>query len=247
MKFTVSETAKLTGVSVRALHYYGQIGLLIPSEVVSDTGYRYYDEEAIKQLQQILFYRELDFPLKEIVKIMNTTDYDKEKSLKDQRQLLALKRERLDKLIGLLDQNLKGVNTMSFKEFDTNEIEEAKRKYAKEVQEKWGTLDAYQENIQKTNKYSKEDWAEVIKESYKIMKKFAQHLGDTTDSKEVQKLVEEWKEHITKYHYNCTDEILAGLGEIYIADERFVKNMDKFGEGTAKLMSDAIKVYCNNK
>ena len=245
LKFTVSETAKMTGVSVRTLHYYDEIGLLAPSEVVSDTGYRYYDEQAVERLQQILFYRELDFSLKEIVKIMNCAEYKREDALKNQREMLVLKRKRLDRLINLLDKSLKGVNTMSFNEFDMSEIEDAKKKYAKEVEEKWGNTDAYQESMQKANRYSREEWKAAMEKSDEIMKKFAERIGEDPESSEIQRLVEEWKGYITEYHYNCTNEILKGLGEMYIADERFMKNMDKYGAGTAKLMSDAIKIYCD--
>ena len=137
MRKSISEMAKLSGVSVRTLHYYDEIGLLKPSEVVSDTGYRYYDELAMERLQQILFYRELDFPLKEIVKIMKSSEYNKEDALNKQRALLKLKRKRLDRLICLLDASLKGERNMSFKEFDMSEIEIAKEQYAKEVEERY--------------------------------------------------------------------------------------------------------------
>lgn len=246
IRYSISETAKLAGVSVRTLHYYHEIGLLSPSEVVLDTGYRYYDDLAMEKLQQILFYRELDFPLKEIVKIMNASDYNKEDALKRQRELLKLKRKRLDKLIGLLDANLKGDNTMSFQEFDRKEIEEAKKKYAKEVESKWGNTEAYAQSKEKTEKYQKEDWARLMGKSNEIMKKFSEHLGESPESDEVQSLVREWQQFITGFYYDCTKEILAGLGEMYVADERFTENIDKFGEGTAMLMSEAIKAYCKN-
>jgi DNA-binding transcriptional MerR regulator len=246
MRFSISEMAKLSCVSVRTLHYYDEIGLLKPSEVVLDTGYRYYDELTMERLQQILFYRELDFPLKEIVKIMNTSEYNKEDALKRQRELLKLKRRRLDKLIGLLDANLKGDNTMSFDEFDMSEIEQAKGKYAKEVESRWGKTDAYKQSKEKTSKYQKEDWAAVMKKSDEIIKLFADHLGEDPKSEEVQNLVSQWQQFIADSYYDCTKEILGGLGEIYVADERFTANIDKFGEGTVLLMSEAIKVYCKN-
>lgn len=245
MKFSVSETAKLTGISVRALHYYDEIGLLCPS-MVSETGYRYYDNVALERLQQILFYKELDFSLKEINEIMNASDYKREDSLRRQRELLKLKRNRLDKLISLLDDNLKGENTMSFKEFDMNEIEEAKNKYAEEVKSKWGNTDAYAQSKKKTDKYSKEEWKNLMNKSDEIMKKFSTKVCDDPASKEVQELVEEWRAFITEYYYECTKEILSGLGQMYVADERFMKNINKFGEGTAQLMSKAIKIYCEN-
>ena len=157
MKKTISEIAKLSGVSVRTLHYYDEIGLLAPSLVVPETGYRYYDEDSLARLQQILFYRELDFPLKEIGEIMAASDYNKDEALKRQRELLKLKRDRLDKLIGLLDANLKGENEMSFNEFDNTEIEAAKAKYAEEVKARWGGTDAYAQNQKKTAGYSDDE------------------------------------------------------------------------------------------
>lgn len=243
MNFSVSEVAKLTGVSVRTLHYYDEIGLLSPS-MVSETGYRFYDKLAIERLQQILFYRELDFPLKEIANMMNASDYKKEDALKRQRDLLKMKRKRLNKLIALLDANLKGEDTMSFKEFDMSEIEQAKEKYAKEVEAKWGNTDAYMKSKEKTDQYSKEDWNRMMNQADEIMGKFAKMVGENPASNAVQDLVLEWKNFISESYYDCTKEILAGLGEMYVMDERFKNNMDKFGKGTAKLMSEAIEIYC---
>lgn len=246
MKYSISETAKLTGVSVRTLHYYDEIGLLSPTQV-SESGYRYYDGLALERLQQILFYRELDFPLKEIANIMNASAYKKEDALNRQKELLQLKRKRLDKLLALLDANLKGDNTMSFQEFDTSVLEEAKEKYAKEVKMKWGHTDAYAQSKEKTASYSNEDWAKTMGKSDEIMQKFAQRVGQSPESPEVQQLVEEWRSFITESYYDCTKEILAGLGQMYVMDERFTANIEKFGNGTANLMSEAIKIYCSKE
>lgn len=244
MRKTISEMAKLSGVSVRTLHYYDEIGLLAPSEVVSETGYRYYDDNSLEKLQQILFYRELDFPLKEIVQIMNASDYNKEEALFKQRELLKLKRKRLDKLIGLLNANLKGDITMSFNEFDTTEIDEAKAKYAEEVKKRWGNTDAYTQSQKKTSKYSKEDWKRLNDEMDNLLKQFSECLNENPSSEKARELVKCWQQYISETYYDCTKEILAGLGQMYVADERFTKNMDKYGEGTAKFISDAIAVYC---
>lgn len=244
MRYTVSEIAKLTGVSVRTLHYYDEIGLLKPGEVILDTGYRYYTQSEIEQLQQILFFRELDFPLKEIKTIMTASNYNKQQALKNQKELLVLKKNRLENLIMLLDSNLKGDKEMSFKEFDMTEIEEAKERYAKEVKEKWGDTNAYKEYNEKQSNFSKSDYSNMMKKSDMILSSFAKHVGKKPECKEVQKLVEEWKNFISEYYYTCTKEILAGLGEMYVSDERFTKNMDKFSVGTAKLVSDGIREYC---
>lgn len=243
MKISVGETAKLTGISVRTLHYYDEIGLLSPS-IVSENGYRYYDNSALLRLQQILFYRELDFTLKDITKMMNVPDYKKEEALKQQRELLKLKRNRLDKLICLLDANIKGENTMSFKEFDMSAIEEAKNKYADEVKSRWGNTDAYAQSKERTDKYTKQDWENALNKSNEIFKRFAEHVNESPDSKDVQDLVEEWRTFITESYYDCTKEILASLGQMYVSDERFMNNINKFGNGTAEFMSQAIGIYC---
>lgn len=244
MKKSISEMAKISGVSVRTLHYYDEIGLLKPSEVVAENGYRYYDEGSLERLQQILFYRELDFSLKEIVKLMNASHYNKKEALSRQRELLKLKRNRLNQLIELLSAKLEGDATMSFKEFDTTDIEKVKAKYAEEVQAHFGETEAYRESQKKMAKYTKEEWQEVNGEMQSLLKEFAGCLGDNPASEKVQGLVTLWQKHITDYYYDCTKQILSGLGEMYVLDERFTKNIDKYGEGTAKFMQEAFKIYC---
>ena len=243
MSYSISETAKLTNISVRTLHYYDQIGLLSPS-MVSETGYRYYDEFALEKLQQILFYRELDFSLKEIAQIMTTSNYRKEDALIRQRELLILKKKRINKLISLLDANLEGESKMSFQEFDMSEIETQKAKYAKEVEERWGNTEAFSQSKARTDSYKAEDWKQITEEADAIMREFAQNIHQAPESEVPQRLVKKWQTFITQTYYECTDEILEGLGKMYVADERFQHNIDKFGEGTAQFMSDSIKNYC---
>jgi len=244
MKLTISEMARKSGVSVRTLHYYDEIGLLKPAEVADESGYRFYNEESMLRLQQILFYRELDFSLKEIARIMNASDYNVEEALKKQLELLMLKRDRIDRIIGLLAAQTKGDMKMSFKEFDMAEINEAKEKYAKETEDRWGTTDAYKESQKRTARYNKDDWQKITAEYEENLKAFAGMIGGNPESREAQELVAKWQGHISKYYYDCTREILAGLGQMYIADERFSKNMDKYAEGTAEFISKAIAAYC---
>lgn len=242
-KYSVSEVAKLTGISVRTLHYYDQIGLLKPSEL-SESGYRYYDEEALWELQQILFYRELDFPLKEIREMMRSPGYDRREALMHHQELLKLKRERLDRLIGLADDTLKGEKDMSFEAFDTTAVETAIKQFAEEAKNRWGGTEAYRESEEKTNRYSKEDWARLQNEMEQIFNGFAALVGKSPDCEEARELVRRWQEYITANYYACSDEILAGLGEMYVADERFQKNLDQYGEGTAAFVSEAIRCTC---
>ena len=240
----ISEVAKLTGITVRTLHYYDEVGLLKPSEI-TEAGYRLYSREDLEILQQILFFRELDFPLSQIKEIMNNPNYDKEEALIKQKELLIQQRQRIEGLIKLIEKRIEGDNNMSFKEFDMNEIEENKKKYAKEVKERWGTSKAYEESEKKTSSYNKEKWGDINQETSEIFKGFAELRNSDPGSEEVQELVRRWQKYITDNFYTCTNEILSGLGLMYVEDERFKENLDKNGEGTAKLMAEAIKIYCS--
>lgn len=239
----INEVAKRTGVTVRTLHYYDQIGLLKPSRI-TEAGYRLYDREALAALQQILFFRELDFPLQEIRAIMGKSGYDRREALEKHREMLLKKRERLDGLIGLADRTLGGENDMSFQEFDKTELEEMKEKYAAEVRERWGGTEAYREEREKTADYDGDQWRAVNDEGAVLMRAFAKRRSEAPESAAVQKLVRQWKDYITKNFYRCTDEILAGLGAMYAGDERFTENIDRNGEGTAVFMARAIAIYC---
>ena len=235
MKMQVKEFAELTGVSVRTLHYYDEIGLLKPSEVDAQTGYRFYDQKSLERMQEILFYRELDFSLKTIGHIISSPDYDKQQALSRQRQLLLAKKERLERLIDALDGLEKGEGFMK------NEYEDLKNKYAEEVKQRWGDTVAYRESEARSADYVK---AAPLLDA--VMEGFAEldRSGTAPDSEPAKMQVEKLQRCITDHFYTCTDEILAGLGEMYVADERFRKNIDKHGEGTAAYISKCIKNYC---
>ena len=240
MKMQIKEFAQFTGVSVRTLHYYDEIGLLKPSHVDKSTGYRYYDEQSLLRMQEILFYRELDFPLKSIEEILSSPNYDKTQALKEQKKLLILKKERLDNLISAIDGAMKGENVM--KAFDNTEFE----KHKAEAREKWGNTKAYQEHAEKTKSYSKDKWNDLAAGMDALMGQFAESMkhGDTPDSDAAQDLVKALQRHITEHYYHCTKEILFGLGQMYVADERFKNNIDKHADGTAAFIRDAITAYC---
>ncbi len=239
------EFAKLTGVSVRTLHYYDEIGLLRPSAVNEQNGYRDYDAQCLARMQEILFYRELDFPLKEIGEILRSPDYDKQAALGAQKRLLVLKKERLERLILALDDAMKGED-VSMNVFDNSEFEAQRAAYAQEAKEKWGNTAAFKESIDKTQSYSKEQWNAANAGMNALMVEFAvcKKNGSAPDSEDTQALVKRWQDFITENYYTCTKEILAGLGEMYAADERFKANIDKHGDGTAQFMCEAIRVYC---
>lgn len=245
MKLHVRKFAKLTGVSVRTLHFYDEIGLLKPSSVDEQNGYRFYDECSLTRMQEILFYRELDFPLKEIRMILFSPDYDKQNALKEQKQLLTLKKERLERLISALDGAMKG-EFVNMNVFDNSEFEAKREEYAKEAKEKWGDTAAYKESAEKTADYSADRWEQINSVMNDKIAEFAdcKRKGFAPDSKQAQALAKNWQDFITENYYTCTKEILASLGEMYVADQRFLKNIDRHGNGTARFMSDAIKAYC---
>lgn len=240
----ISEVAKLSGITVRTLHYYDEIELLKPSET-TEAGYRMYSSEDLERLQQILFFRELDFPLNEIKEIMLNPNYDKNEALNKHKEFLIEKRKRIDGLITLIDKTIKGDNNMSFKEFDNSKIEENKRKYAEEVKKRWGNTDAYKEYEKKTSSYDGNSWNEINEGMVEILKEFADNREEDPNSDIIQSLVEKWQSYITSNFYNCTKEILSCLGLMYIGDERFKENIDKYGEGTAEFMAKAIEIYCS--
>ncbi len=241
MKMQIKEFAEFTGVSVRTLHYYDEIGLLTPAFVDRSTGYRFYDEQSLLRMQEILFYHELDFSLKSIGEILSSPNYDKTAALKEQKHLLTLKKERLERLISAIDGAVKGENVMTA--FDNSEFE----KYRVEVQEKWGKTDAYKEHAERTKNYSKQKWNDLAEGMDHIMAEFAVCMknGETPDSAGAQNLVKTLQNHITENYYLCTNEILAGLGQMYVADERFKSNIDKHADGTAAFICEAIEVYCS--
>jgi DNA-binding transcriptional MerR regulator len=240
MKMLIKEFAEFTGVSVRTLHYYDEIGLLTPAFVDRTTGYRYYDENSLLRMQGILFYRELDFSLKSIGEILSSPNYDKSKALKEQKQLLTLKKERLERLIFAIDGALKGENIMNA--FDNSEFE----KYKSEVQEKWGETEAYRQYEENTKNYSEEKWNDLSEGMEHIMAEFAVCMKKgSPDSEEAQNLVKMLQNHITENYYLCTNEILASLGQMYVSDERFTNNIDKNADGTATFICEAIAVYCS--
>ena len=245
MKMHIREFAEHTGVSVRTLHYYDEIGLLKPSFVDEQNGYRFYDEASLERMQEILFYRELDFPLKEIQTIISSPEYDKQTALKEQKHLLTLKKERLERLIAALECAMKGEN-ISMKAFDNSEFEAKREEYAKEARERWGNTAAYKEYSEKSAGQTKGEQDNMTEMMNGLISEFAdcKKSGYDPESAEAAKLVKKWQDFISENYYTCTKEILSGLGEMYSADERFTENIDRHGSGTAEFMSAAIRAYC---
>lgn len=248
MKMSVKDFARLAGVSVRTLHYYDEIGLLHPCFVDEQNGYRYYDDNSLLRMQQILFYRELDFPLKSINEILSSPNYDKQEAFSKQKQLLILKKQRLERLIYALESAEKGSKIMNMNVFDNSEYENARKAYETEAKQKWGDTAAYKEYEQRSAAYSKQDFSEINAGLDNIMAQFAECMrsGASFADADAQTLVNKLQGYISAHFYNCTNEVLSGLGEMYAADERFMANIDKHGNGTAEFIRNAIKQYCKN-
>lgn len=238
---TVNEVSKLSGISVRTLHYYDQIGLL-PPDRVSDAGYRLYGQQSLERLQQILLFRQLEFPLKEIKDIVDSPDFNREEALDQQIQMLTLQQEHLSGLIDLaLEIKKNGVNKMDFKPFDTSKLDE----YAKEAKERWGDSAAYKESAKKTKNYTKEDWDMANGQMSAIFAEFGQLKDQPPESRLAQQIVKKLQDFISQFYYACDSEVLAGLGQMYTSDQRFRENIDKMGgSGTAEFASKAIAYYC---
>lgn len=241
MMKTVAEVSAMTGVSVRTLHHYDAIGLLKPSRI-TDAGYRLYDETALKRLQTILLFRELEFPLKQIKVILESAEFDPMEALTDQIRMLELKREHLDQVIAHARNIQKtGVITMNFKAFDTKKMDA----YAAQAKEKWGHTDAYKESQQKVAGKTKEQQLETADALMDIFREMGEIRNSDPASAEAQALVKKLQDFITEHYYNCTKQILQGLGMMYVAGDEMTDNINKAGgEGTAEFASRAIAYYC---
>ncbi len=229
---TVHEVSKLAGVSVRTLHHYDAIGLLKPTQV-TPAGYRLYDDAALARLQTILLFRELRFSLKEIGTILDSPRFDRRQAMKQQMELLSLQRERLDKLIVLARElSEKGGDPMDFSAFDKTQLEQ----YAAEAKARWGDTEAYREYEHRGN-----DSVAILE----VFREFGAVRHLPPDHPDVQAVVDKLRDCITQNYYTCTTPILAGLGQMYAADDRFQANIDAAGgPGTAQFAAQAIAYYC---
>lgn len=237
---TVNEVSKLTGVSVRTLHHYDAIGLLKPAKF-TDAGYRLYDDASLVRLQNILMFRELQFPLREIKAILDSPDFYPGEALEQQIILLEQQRKHIEDLISFAREiQRKGVDNMNFDAFDKTEMDS----YAKEVKERWGATGAYKEYAQRAKGKTGKD-LDVAADKMQAL--FAglgslRELPPTED--EVQDRIGELQAFISDNYYPCTIDILSGLSQMYVCDERFRKNIDKLGgDGTAEFVRQAVTIY----
>ena len=239
---TVHEVSKLTGVSIRTLQYYDKIGLLHPAEY-TEAGYRLYDDTALENLQHILLFRELEFPLKDIKEIIRSPAFDRNKALDQQIALLQLKKEHLENLIDLA-RGIKAMGVkpfMDFSAFDTKKIDE----YAAQAKASWGTTPEYREYEQKAKGRSKEESQALGEQMMQIFYEFGAIRNDSPASEQAQALVKKLQDYITNHFYTCSDEMLSRLGMMYAGGGAMSDNIDAHGgTGTAVFVHEAIKVFC---
>lgn len=238
---TVKEVSKLTGVSIRTLQYYDKIGILHPAKY-TESGYRLYDDTALEKLQQILLFRELEFPLKDIKAIMDNPNFDRSRALEQQITLLTLKKERLENLIDLAREiKAIGVRKMDFTAFDTGRLDE----YAAQAKASWGNTPEYHEFEEKSKNRTVQEGQIISTQMMSIFTGFGEMSELAPDAEEVQAQVKKLQDFITAHFYTCSDEILYNLGSMYADGGDFTENIDKAGgKGTAEFVFRAIRIYC---
>lgn len=237
----VKEVAELTGVSVRTLHHYDHIGLLTPDQT-TEAGYRLYSDENIATLQQILFFRELGFSLKKIKELLDDPSFNRQQAFEMQHDMLLEKRKRLDAMIETIEQTIqheKGeinmTNEEKFKGFDFSQ-----NPYEQEARDRWGDK-AVDESKKKISQFGPELGEEMNRIYFNLAS--LRHLDPASD--EVQAGIGEWYDFLNKIG-TYTPDVFEGLGQMYVDDERFTKNIDQFGEGLAVFMRDAMGVFANS-
>lgn len=238
----VKEVAELAGVSVRTLHHYDEIGLLVP-DTTTEAGYRIYSDENLETLQQILFFRELGFPLKKIKRILESPAFDRSEALTLQHQLLLEKKRRLDQMIDAIEKTMrheKGEINMS-KEEKFQGFDFSHNPYEEEARKRWGdaAVDKANERAKNISTFDQERFNQILRD-------LAELRHTEPSAANVQENVHQWYEFLNTFG-TYTYEIFQGLGQMYVDDERFTKSMDQFGDGFAQFMRDAMAVYAKNQ
>ena len=238
---TVTEIAQLAHISVRTLHHYDAIGLLKPT-LLTEAGYRLYDDAALERLYLILLFRELEFPLKDIQAILDAPDFDRNRILEQQVEMLKAKAAHLQNLIHLANGiKLTGVKNLKFKNWDPKKIDE----YSTQAETLYGKTDAWQEYQQKSKGRSKGQEQALGEGILELFTKLGAMKEMSPGSSEVQSWVRELQAYITEHFYNCTPQILMGLGEMYAGGGSMTENIDAAGgKGTGEFAREAIRHYC---
>jgi DNA-binding transcriptional MerR regulator len=246
MPYTIKDVADLAGVTTRTLRYYDEIGLLNPA-FTGENGYRYYDQNSLLRLQQILFFRELEVPLKDIHLIMSRPDFSSLQALQNHRTALQSRVKRLNTLIDTIDQtiaNIKGKWIMTendyFEGFDETQYED-------EVKERWGNTPQYAESQKKWGSYSREQKEAIKKEGGEItLRMVSKNPNASPDDPEVQAAIRDYHAYINRYFYSCDLAFLRDLADMWVQDPRFAVNYERIRDGGAVFVRDAVHIFCDN-
>lgn len=245
--FTVKQLSKMAGVTPRTLHHYDDIGLLKPSRI-GENGYRYYGEEALLKLQQILFYRELDFPLDDIKKIMGRRDFDVVGALYSHKAALQNQAARLQRLLATVDNtimHIKGEKEMSSKQLFEAFSEEQQAEYEREIAQKYDPA-TVKASVKKWNSYTEADKQRIGSEGNAVYQGFVDAIAAGPESPATQACVERWRKHI-EYFWIPKDGQLLGLAHGYNDDPRFKTNFDKIHPKLAGFILEAVQVYVDKR
>jgi MerR family transcriptional regulator, thiopeptide resistance regulator len=245
MGLSIGEIAELASVSVRTLHHYDELGLLVPS-VRTEAGYRLYCDEDVAALQQVLFFKELGFGLADIARIMHDPTFDRLEALQMQHRMLSDKAAQLALMVEAVDAAIdatEGGVTLDAKDMLEVFGDFDPKQYEAEVEKRWGNTDSYAQSARRTKRYTKEDWQRFKDESEanggRMIELF--DAGVAPSDPRAMDVADEARLLIDRWFYDCSREMHACLGEMYVADPRFKANYEKMREGMAQWFSDAIK------
>jgi DNA-binding transcriptional MerR regulator len=250
MRLQVKEVSGIAGVSIRTLHHYDAIGLLVPSSM-TQSGYRLYADADLERLQQILFFKEIGFALQEIKDILDSPGFDRRKALAAHRELLLEKRERMERMLETVDRTIRSLeggpeltHKDLFEGFDMEKIKEHQAKYAEEARRMFGpsSVEAVENRV---SGYSEARWKDIHQATSAIYARLVSRMAYGPEDEEALAAIGDWRLLISTHYYECTLEIFRGLGNLYVADARFTDNIDEFGTGLARFMKETIDVYCD--
>lgn len=243
-QYTVKEIAKTARISTRTVHYYDEIGLLSPS-TVGENGYRYYDEESLLQLQQILFFKSFGFQLKEIRHFIERPDFDRIQALEDHKARLLVEFERLDTMITTIEHTiefLKGdKQEMAKEEFFKGYDPEKQEEYEQEIRQKYGEK-AWKQSKERYGSFSKAKQEAIGREGEQITLDILNEFDKGFDHPDVQANIARWYQYMQNF-YDCSLEVFEGLGRMYVEDSRFRGVYDARREGFAQFMQQAMSYY----
>lgn len=245
--YTVKQLAKMAGITPRTLHYYDEIGLLEPTRT-AENGYRYYGEEALLRLQQILFFRELDLPLEQIREIMDQPGFDPQKALEHHRSELQRRVQHLQRLIQTTEdtlEHLRGKRKMEDPQLFDVFNEEQQARYQQEAEQMYDPA-VVRASYQRWNRYSKEEKQRIGEEGNAVYQSFMQAMPKGPASPEAQACVATWRRHM-EYFWSPNEEQLLGIAGGYVNDPRFRANFDKIHPGLADFVYEAVKIYTVNR